>query len=202
MYFDWNTDGSRYLYAWQDDWAPSELTIIERELQSDRERIVYRGKSESVEDRFRGLRFSPDRRSLSFRGIAGIHLLDVEASRVRVVHDELPGEPRVAGAPAEGPAWSSNGRALLVQRREGETDRRGIELRLIPTDGGEVRRIPFGSELTRLLSSRAGAPRPSLQDVVWSPDGTRLAFAVRTSRVESFVIENPLALAADTFARR
>ena len=204
MYFDWNTDGSKYFYAWQDNYAPSELTIMERELQSDRERIVYREKPEAVEDRFRGLRFSPDRRSLSFRGIGGIHLLDVEATQVRVVHDEVPGETRAAGAPAEGPTWSPNGRGLLAQRIENrDTDRRDIELRLIPADGGAVRRIPFSAELTRLLSSRPGAPRAGIQGVVWSPDGSRLAFAVRASRLESFVIEDPLALAgADAIARR
>jgi dipeptidyl aminopeptidase/acylaminoacyl peptidase len=166
---------------------------------------VYREKPEAVEDRFRGLRFSPDRRSLSFRGIGGIHLLDVEATRVRVVHDEVPGEPRAAGAPAEGPTWSPNGRALLAPRTENrETDRRDIELRLIPTDGGAVRRIPFSAELTRLLSSRPGAPKPTIQSVVWSPDGSRLAFALRATRLESFVIENPLALAgtADAIARK
>jgi serine/threonine protein kinase/Tol biopolymer transport system component len=194
MYFDWNTDGSRYFYAWQDDYAPSELTIIERELQPDRERIVYRGKPEDVEDRFRGLRFSPDRRSLSFRGNGGIHLLDVVATRVRVVHDEVPGETRAAGSFTEGPTWSPNGRALLVHRSDRDADRRDIELRLIPADGGAVRRIPFPAELTRLLSSGPGASRPTIQRVVWSPDGSRLAFALRASRVESFVIEDPLAL--------
>ncbi|HEX5109057.1 MAG TPA: protein kinase [Vicinamibacterales bacterium] len=203
MYFDWNTDGTRYFYAWQDDWAPSELTIIERELQSDSERIVYRGKSEARMDRFRGLRFSPDRRSLSFRGIGGIHLLDVEATQVQVVHDEVPGEARLTGAPPEGPTWSPNGRALLAPRIENrETDRRDTELRLIPADGAAVRRIPFPSGLTRLLTSRPGAPRPSIQSVVWSPDGGRLAFALRTSQVESFMIEDPLSLTGtETHAR-
>ncbi len=205
MHFDWNTDGSRYVYAWQDAGVPTDLTIVERDLQSDRERIVYRAKPDDQLDRYRGLRFSPDRRSLSFRGTGGIYLLDIESGQARVLHDEVAGETRAADRPEEVPIWSPNGRALLVQRTDNrETGRQDTELRLIPADGTAVRRISFAAELTRLLSSRSGAPRPTIRSVVWSPDGSRLAFALTASRLESFVIENPLALAgaADKSARK
>jgi hypothetical protein len=196
MYFELNMEGSRFLYAWQDKNAPSELTIIERDLQTDRERTVYQKKPAGPGDRFRGLRFSPDRRSLSFRGSDGIYVLDPDSSRVRVVHDEVPGEPPLGGSPPEGPTWSASGHSLLAPRIENrETDRRDTEFRLIPTDGGAVRRIPFASGLARLLSSKSGEPRPSIQSLVWSPDGSRLALAVRASRIVSFMIADPLALA-------
>ena len=205
MYFDWNADGSQYFYGWQDAFLATDLTILERDLPSKRERIVFRGKPEDRLDRYRGLRFSPDRRSLSFRSRGGVVVLDVETGQARVLHGELAGEPRSPGPRAEVPMWSPNGRALLMQRTEGnDSERRDTELRLIPADGTAARRIPFAPELTRLLSSRPGAPRPTIQSVVWSPDGSRLAFALRASRLESFVIENPLALdgTADAIARR
>jgi Tol biopolymer transport system component len=196
MYFEMNTDGSKYLYAWQDKIAPSELTIVERDLQTERERTVYQKKPVGPDDRFRGLRFSPDRRSLSFRGSDGIYVLDLDSSRVRIVHDEVPGEPALKGAPPEGPTWSASGRSLLAPRIENrETDRRDTEFRLIPTDGGAVRKVPFASGLVRLLSSKPGSPRPSIQSVVWSPDGSRLALTLRASRVVSFMIDDPPALA-------
>jgi serine/threonine protein kinase len=203
MYFDWNTDGSRYCYAWQDDFL-ADLMIVERDLPSDRERTVYRGKPQDPMDRYSGLRFGPDRRSLSFRSRGGIRVLDIESGQARVLHDEVAGESGAADRQPGMPAWSNNGRALLVQRTDNrETDGRDIELRLIPTDGGPVRRILFAAELTRLLSPRSGAPRPTIQSVAWSPDGSRLAFAVRASRIESFVIEDPLAIAgADAIARK
>jgi Tol biopolymer transport system component len=205
MYFDWNADGSRYFYGWQDSWFASQLTIVERDLQSNRERIVYSGNPENSLDRYRGLRFSPDRRSLSFRSIGGVNVLDIETGQTRVLHDEVAGESRSAGQRSELPTWSPDGRALLVQRDDShETGRQGAEMRLIPADGAAVRRIPFPAELTRLLSARPGAPRPTLESVVWSPDGSRLAFALRASRVESFLIEDPLALAgaSDGTARK
>jgi Tol biopolymer transport system component len=205
MYFDWNADGSRYFNGWQDSWFASQLTIVERDLQSNRERIVYSGNPENSLDRYRGLRFSPDRRSLSFRSIGGVNVLDIETGQTRVLHDEVAGESRSAGQRSELPTWSPDGRALLVQRDDShETGRQGAEMRLIPADGAAVRRIPFPAELTRLLSARPGAPRPTLESVVWSPDGSRLAFALRASRVESFLIEDPLALAgaSDGTARK
>ena len=203
MYFDWNTDGSRYCYAWQDDFL-ADLMIVERDLPSDRERIVYRGKPQDPMDRYSGLRFGPDRRSLSFRSRGGIRVLDIESGQARVLHDEVAGETGAADRQPGMPAWSTNGRALLVQRTDTrQTDGRDIELRLIPTDGGPVRRILFAAELTRLLSPRPGAPRPSIQGLAWSPDGSRLAIAVRASRIESFVIEDPLAIArADAIPRK
>ena len=71
-------------------------------------------------------------------------------------------------------------------------------------DGGEVRRIPLGADLTRLLSPGRGAERPMIREdsVVWSPDGSRLAFALTASQLETFVLENPLAGAADVSARK
>ena len=198
MYFDWNVDGSKYFYAWQDSNPPSELAIIERDLQSDRERIVYRRQPSGPDDRFRGVRFSPDRRLLSFRASEGIQLLDGGFSLIRVVHDEVPGEAPLTGAPPEGPAWSPGGRALLAPRIENrDTDnRRDTEFRLIPADGSAVRRLAFSAGLARLLAPNPGAPRPSIQSVVWSPDGSRVAIALRASQTLTFMIEDPLALAA------
>jgi Tol biopolymer transport system component len=197
MYFDWNADGSRYVYAWQDAFRPSELTILERNLQADRERIIYRGKPSFAVDRFRGLRASPDRRSLSFTSVAGVHLLDLESGQARVLRDSVAGDVPSAWRPSEVPTWSSNGRALLVNRTENPgTEKQAIDLRLFPAADGEVRRIPLGPELTRVLSVSAGrgAPRPNVEHIVWSPDGTQLAFEVRATRLDTFMIENPLAL--------
>ena len=198
MYFDWNADGSRYFYAWQDAFSASELTIIARDLQPDRERVIYRGKPSFGIDRFRGLRASPDRRSLSFTSIGGVHIMDLESGQARVLRDSGTGDPQSAYRPSEVPTWSTDGRALLVNRTESPgTEKQAMDLRLIPTDGGEIRRIPLGPELMRVLSVPAGrgAPRPSIEHIAWSPDGTQLAFGVRATRVDTFMIDNPLALA-------
>jgi dipeptidyl aminopeptidase/acylaminoacyl peptidase len=81
-------------------------------------------------------------------------------------------------------------------------DRRATELRRIPLDGAEARRIALGPELTRLLSAGRGTPAPSILNVSWSPDGSRLAFGLNASQRETWVIENPLAGAANASARK
>ena len=203
MYFDWNADGTRYLYGWQDAFSASELTIIERDLNPDRERVIYRGKPAFAVDRYRGLRASPDRRSLSFTSIAGIHVLDLESGQTRVLRDSATGtanSPSAYGA-SEVPTWSKSGHTLLVNRTESPgTDKQTMELRLVPTDGGEIRRIPLDPELTRVLSvsTGRGAPKPNIERIAWSPDGTQLAFGVNASQLGTFMIENPLALAGGT----
>ena len=204
---EWNADGSRYFYArW--DLTGDNPSIVERDLVSDRERIVFQGNAGV--DRYVGLRFSPDRRLFTFRALSdqqGIMVLDIDTGQARVVHDKAVGDTYTyTGTDSLAvPTWSPNGRALLVNRTENpRTDKQATVLRLIPVDGGEVRRIPLGAELTRLLSAGRGAQRPIMRDIVWSPDGGRLAFVLSASQVETFVIENPLALAgaADGSARR
>jgi hypothetical protein len=58
--------------------------------------------------------------------------------------------------------------------------------------------------MRRILVEHARRRARVIQSVVWSPDGSRLAFAVRASRVDSFVIEDALALpdVADAIASR
>jgi Tol biopolymer transport system component len=180
---EWNADGSRVFYYTQGDRA-----IVERDLQSDKERIVLRG-DESGWSGSRGLRFSPDRRLLALSDGQALKVLDVESRQSRLVHKEAQAEVGLGV-----PSWSRDGRALLVERTESRgTNGQSTELRLIPIDGGQVRRIPLGPEVTRLLSSGRGTPRPTLRNVVWSPDGSRLAFVLQARQHETWVIENPLA---------
>jgi Tol biopolymer transport system component len=200
---EWNRDGTRIFYT-RSDFGPDDPAIVERDLRSDRERTVFRG---SRFDMYRGLRFSPDRRSLAFRGTGdqqGIVILDPETGTSRVIHDKAAGDTYVytAADSVAVPTWSPDGRALLVHRTENpRTDTQATVLRLVPVDGGEVRQIALGAELTRLLSSAPGAQRPAIRDLAWSPDGHRLAFVLSAETTETLVMENALALAGTADAR-
>ena len=197
---EWNADGSRYFYG-PADFAGKGPSIVERDLQSDRERIiVYRGTPGGDS---RDLRFSPDRRLLAVTwNSAGnneqeVVVLDIETDQARPVYRTVAGET----IPFASVMWSPEGRALLVRTR---TEGQAPGLRRIPIVGGEVRRIPFGAELTRLVESGRGAEGLIMRDIVWSPDGGHLAFVLRVSRLELFAIENPVALpgASDKTARK
>ena len=195
---EWNADGTKYFYARQGV-GGDEPAIVERDVQSNRERIVFEGDAKSVSS-YRGLRFSPDRRSLAIvRNTAdqGIVILDIESGQTRVVYNRTVGENVPSDLVQGLPTWSPNGRSLLARRTgDSTTGNQAGVLRLIPVDGGEVRPLPLGAELTRLLSPGPGAPRPTIGNVVWSPDGHHLAFPLAASRNETWVIENPLTLAA------
>jgi serine/threonine protein kinase/Tol biopolymer transport system component len=198
---EWNVNGSRYLYTRQ-GLGGDDPAIVERDLQTDSERIVFRGTPKS-EELYRGLRFSPDRRSLAITGNTtddGIVILDLETGQTRKVYNRATGEKAPADLVQAVPTWSPDGRVLLA-RRTGDpttTDNAGV-LRIIPVDGSELRPLALGDEFTRLLSPGPNATRPMIGNVAWSPEGRSLAFALMASRTQTWVIENPLTF-ADTLA--
>jgi Tol biopolymer transport system component len=191
---EWNADGSRYYYA-RRGFEGVDPAIVEHDLESGRERIVYKGTAPN--EIFWSLLFSPDRRSLAFKFTTGarqgIGVVDIETGQARVVLDEATGTNFETSVILGEPTWSPDGRAVLVTRW---TDKQGQDLRLIPVAGGEVQRIPLGAELTRLSTSVSAQVRPSLVNVAWSPDGAVLAFGLFSSQIEDLLLENPVAVAA------
>ena len=193
-------DPCQCLGSLKDDLRVHRAAVSGERMREDDRRARRPGRQ--IEERLEGAGRSGNRSN----GVSQRASSNRQRSRRRRRTAQPPGRtPRDASRCPDVPSvrWSPNGRALLAPRIENrETDRRDTELRLIPADGAAVRRIPFPSGLTRLLTSRPGAPRPSIQSVVWSPDGGRLAFALRTSQVESFMIEDPLSLTGtETHAR-
>ena len=190
---EWNADGSRYYYARRGS-EGVDPTIVEHDLQSGVERIVYRGTTTTTI--FWSLLFSPDRRSLAFKSSSsprqGVGVVDIETGQARVVLDEATGTNVDTSIILGEPTWSPDGRAVLITR----ADKQGQDLRLIPVAGGEVQRIPLGAELTRLSTSVSTQLRPSLFNVAWSPDGAKLAFGLFSSQIDAWLLENPLAVAS------
>ena len=187
---EWNADGSRYYYARRGS-EGVDPAIIEHDLQSGDERVVYKGIGPMVV--FWSLHFGPDRRSLLFKSSSeprqGVGVVDIETGQARMVLDEAIGTNFETSIVLGTPTWSPDGRAVLITR----TQKRVTELRLIPVAGGEVRRISLGAELTR-LSKSASAGLPALGNIVWSPDGGVLAFVLASTQNETWLLENPLAV--------
>jgi Tol biopolymer transport system component len=188
---EWNANGSRYYYARQ-GFGGGDPAILEHDLQSGGERIVYKGTAPN--ETFRNLQFGPDRRSLAFKSSStrqGLVVVDIETGQSRILLDEAIGMSFETAIILGTPTWSPDGRAILITR----TEKQVTDLRLVPVAGGEVRRIPLGAELTRLSSSVSGQLRPALGTIVWSPDGALLAFGLSSARQETWLLENPLAVA-------
>ena len=188
---EWNANGSRYYYPRQ-GFGGGDPAIVEHDLQSGDERIVFKGNGTNYT--FRTLQFGPDRRSLAFKSGTttrqGLVVVDIETGQWRVLLDEAVGTSLETAISLGTPTWSPDGRAILITR----TEKQVTDLRLIPIAGGEVRRIPLGVELTRLSSSVSGPLRPPLGTIAWSPDGALLAFGLSSFRQETWLLENPLAV--------
>ena len=190
---EWNGDGSRYLYA-RHDAGIDEPSIVEHDLQTDRERVVYRGRKGDV---FRALQVSPNRRKLAFKfgndstaARQAVVVVDLESGDSRVVLDETGGASADTAISFGNPTWSPDGGMLLITR----TVNRVTDLRLIPVGGGDVRRVPLGAELTRMTSASTGLANSPISSLVWSPDGTSLAFVLSAGRSDTWLIENPGAI--------
>jgi len=190
---EWNGDGSRYYYARRGS-EGVDPAIVEHDLASGGERIVYKGTATTKI--FWNLLWSRDRRSLAFRSssadgmVDNIGVVDIETGQARVVFHEPTGTNVETYITLGEPTWSPDGRAVLITR----TDKQGQDLRLIPVAGGEVQRIPLGAELTRLSSSVSARVRPPLGNFAWSPDGAVLAFGLSSSQIDAWVLENPVAV--------
>lgn len=171
-FVEWDQSG-KHVFFTQDSSA-----IVERDLETSQDRAVTQIKSPGT---IRGLRLSPDRRSLAFvvrpnataPEEARLMLVELQSGRTRtLVEAKASGDnPVIFGVPA----WSPDGRTIVVPRsRIRDT---WPELVVVSVDEGASRSIPLDSSFAR--SARGtGDMGPAISDIVWSPDGTRLVFAL------------------------
>jgi Tol biopolymer transport system component len=204
---EWSADGSKYFYARQ--LLDGNQGIFERDLETDRERIIYKPSDDW--ESFRGLSFGPDRRWLAF--LTFFRKGDQFTRRARVVNTET-GETRtlIEEHPVEDgvefwtPAWLPDGRTLVVPQTIGAMlPRAGFftlpELRVASLDGDGVRSLAFDVSSVRRQATSAADLGLSIHYVAWSPDGKRLAFQLSGFQREALLLENVLAGASPT-ARR
>jgi Tol biopolymer transport system component len=195
---EWNGDGTKFFYARHGFAAGAPAAIIERDLASNREREVYRSTDTQVA--LRGFRLSPDRRSLAFTTTAGptagsvtvrLIVTDLETGQARTMVEEKGGSTFQTTISLGAPAWTPDGRALIVPRTTGTNV--WPEFRIVPLDGSANRSFVLNPALARQHRGRGGDWEATIREAMWSPDGTRMAFMLASFQSDTWMMENVLA---------
>jgi Tol biopolymer transport system component len=194
-FVEWDEHGRRLFYT------KDRVSIVERNIDSDEERLVTRVDSQLA---IRGLRLSPDRRSLAFilRFSAAVSeaprlmVTDVQSGNTRTIFNVKRGADENEGAMLGTPAWSPDGRSLLVPHGRANSL---PALRVLPVDGGAGRAIALDGAfaLTARGSGNYG-PLVPITDAVWSPDGGRIFFGLQAFRLTDWIIESVVPPAGST----
>jgi Tol biopolymer transport system component len=179
--------------------------IVERNLETNQDRPLTR--HDPVRSIARGLRISPDRRLLAFtwRPNPGVPetprvmLTDIQSGETRtLLEDKTPATAddfAIFGVPA----WSPDGRSILVPRSTNR--KRWPELLIVPIDGTASRSIPVDSSFVRAARGTEDISF-AMGDVVWTPDGTHITFAVASTLTQVSIIESVVPPAKSTASQR
>jgi Tol biopolymer transport system component len=97
------------------------------------------------------------------------------------------------------PAWSPDGRSILVPRSTNR--KRWPELLIVPIDGTASRSIPVDSSFVRAARGTEDISF-AMGDVVWTPDGTHITFAVASTLTQVSIIESVVPPAKSTASQR
>jgi Tol biopolymer transport system component len=130
---------------------------VEKNLSTGTTRYIYRSDKDQGSV-FRGLRFSRDHEWIAFQE---------DNTRIVIFHPETGTKKVLAEEGFEAPAWSPDGRHLVVIG--GKENNNGLETEMffLSVEDGSVTKIDLGKNLPQ----GAGLRSPD-----WSPDGTKIVF--------------------------
>jgi Tol biopolymer transport system component len=188
---EWDQTGSRYYYARQGWGSSGEVpAIVERDLQTDQDRVVMVKRAPPNSLSFRGLRVSPNRRSLAFTleidATLQLIVADIQSGEARTILEEKTGASPETSVTFGVPAWSPDGRSILITRKVGQA---WPELRVVSVADGAVRSLALDKLFAGRSAVGSGDVSPSFGNAVWSPDGARLAFVLSSFRIEDWIME-------------
>jgi Tol biopolymer transport system component len=137
---EWLPDGKRIIYR-RIDSALKESVIVERDLDSGREREVFR-RRDGIDPRF--IAVSPDGRHLAFAAAnraaktSGLFVVPLEGGPLR--------ELLQVAVPQQltWPSWTRDGRSVLFRKDLSTESETASEMWMIPFDGGRARKLDFG----------------------------------------------------------
>jgi Tol biopolymer transport system component len=178
---EWSPSGKAFLYV------KYNLGIFEHDLETGEERSIYRFRSEDEKNGItviRDLRFSRDYKKLVFHRTdakfknnkpelmgENIAVLDMSTGQARTIDSEKLSNLSWFAA------FSSDGQNLVVFNKVKD---KPSEMFIVPSQGGTPKKF----ELT-------GDPIKAVRIITdWSPDGKHIAFEIRQSTYETFVMKN------------
>lgn len=172
---EWGSIGNTYFYTKNG----FKGGILEHNLETGEEQYIYRSEK-NLANVFRGLRFSRDYKKL----VVSIKDIEYKNNNIEVVGDNIvvvdpdTGQTRIIDLEYFSTfAWSPDGQKLVVLNEVGDKPQ---EMFIVPSQGG----TPIKVEL-------AGGPIKANRYITdWSPDGKHIAFDVRRSKAETFVMKN------------
>ncbi|UCC38989.1 MAG: PD40 domain-containing protein [Candidatus Aminicenantes bacterium] len=177
---EWGSNGNTYFYTKNG----IKGGILEHNLETGEEQYIHR-PGKNLANAFNGLRFSRDYKKMVF------HRIDVKIKNNKitelvgkniVVVDMSTGQARTIDSEelsnlSWNAAWSSDGQNLVVINN---VEDKPSEMFIVPSQGG----MPNKVELT-------GGPTKARRIITdWSPDGRHIAFEIRQSTSEIFVMKN------------
>ncbi|NOR13379.1 MAG: tetratricopeptide repeat protein [Candidatus Aminicenantes bacterium] len=177
--FEWSPSGNAFLYS------KVILGIIEHDLETGEERSIWRPENEkNVFSIPRELRFSRDYKKLVFHRMdakfennktelvsENIVVVDISSGQARTIDSEDFSNLSWTAA------WSSDGQNLAVLNHvEGKPS----EMFIVPSQGGTPNKVK--------LSGGPVKGRRIITD--WSPDGKHIAFEIRRTSYEIFMMKN------------
>jgi len=186
-HIEWSLDPRSVYYT--NHWAVTDTGIIERSLETGKERYIYR-PDQIKNCGFSSLRSSPDHKRLVFHQenregpgpttFRQILTLEVETGEVRKVYSGTDGVGE--------PVWSPDGKNLLVLSGiEAATWQQGMarELGIIPVAGGPLKKLKIDITWPSEAGFKHGFVSPD-----WSPDGKQIAFTARSLKEEVFLMKD------------
>jgi Tol biopolymer transport system component len=176
---EWSPSGKAFLYV------KGNAGIFEHDLETGEERSIYLPENEkNVFCAIRDIRFSRDYKKLVFHRTDGkiknnklelvgenIWVLDMSTGQARTIDSEKFSNLSWFAA------FSSDGQNLVVFNK---VEDKPSEMFIVPSQGGTPKKF----ELT-------GGPIKAVRIITdWSPDGKHIAFEIRQSTYETFVMKN------------
>ncbi len=190
---EWSGDGKSYFYAKHRYHGDPDPGIIEHNLETGKERYIYRPEKDKGAV-FRSFRCSRDGKWMvieqidyvqnGINEVCQIFALDLGSGKIQTVTTALEGAVPNDWMRFTWPVWSPDRKNLLVDCNHDRSSR-AQELGIIPAGGGSLKKLPI------VLDWPAGEGfRSGFWTTDWSPDGKKIAFAVRSSKEEAFLIKN------------